>query len=75
MSDWQPIETAPKDGTEFLAAIQVHNTRGDEWWERHVVAVDDATGDLISDQPWSLGDYSHWMPLPDPPKEETSDVG
>ena len=32
MSDWQPIATAPRDGTEFLALRE-----NGCWWEAHVV--------------------------------------
>jgi hypothetical protein len=68
---WQPIETAPKDGTAILAAIQVTNNRtGSQFWERHVIAADDETGDVDVDfdHGWHWDDYSHWMPLPEPPQ-------
>lgn len=64
MSDeWQPIETAPKDGTLFLA-FGPHDTmnvvsfayteRGrDFWWTLGMPASDKVT---------------HWMPLPPAPK-------
>lgn len=57
MSSWQPIETAPKDGTDFLA------TDGKTVvyciWSGTICAFDwkDAS------QP------THWMPLPAPPTE------
>jgi hypothetical protein len=65
---WQPIETAPKDGTvinvwaEDIRFPAVFWTDHDiEWW--HV--TDGKHG------PWPLRGPSptHWMPLPDPPKE------
>lgn len=41
MSNWQPIETAPKDGTEFAAYGHHWDTWKDEelficWWEEPV---------------------------------------
>jgi hypothetical protein len=63
MSEWQPIETAPKDGTEILAWDGSVRTTA-VWW--------------VPGKQWSLvspGEYAedsevwptHWMPLPEPP--------
>ncbi len=65
--DWQPIETAPKDGDDILV-----------WGPGLcclVVGWDDS-GDL--DFPWATLDgpkyfdkaFTHWMPLPRPPENE-----
>lgn len=58
---WQPIETAPKDGTrvltfrvKFREAMAVAWFDGEEWRPVHGSAWPDPT---------------HWMPLPEPPKE------
>lgn len=68
MSDWQPIETAPKDGTDFLAWL-MGNT--------HMVIYFDASIDSL--YPWRATDSNscyhvdaptHWMPLPEPPSTE-----
>jgi hypothetical protein len=70
MSEWHPMETAPTDGTHILAAVEVHSNITDTcWWEIHIIGVDDETGDVDSDlyQGWNWGDYTHWMPLPQPP--------
>lgn len=62
---WQPIETGPKDGTEFLAY-------GDEiGWQ--VVDYDPSKRDPA--WCWAVTDgvtyhgsaFTHWRPLPDPP--------
>jgi hypothetical protein len=56
---WQPIETAPKDGTPILAydgGIWV------AWWFVTNERIKGwATLDHVIDDP------THWMPLPDPP--------
>jgi len=70
-AQWQPIETAPKDGTWIL----VHHEWGidfarwrpsDRWqaegWETELY---DRYG-----EPAEEIDPTHWMPLPDPPKQE-----
>ncbi len=73
MTDWRPIETAPKDGTEILG------------WHTNVYEYGEPSGPLVIrwDWPWDfwaacgVGGYefeqdrtnfTHWMPLPDPPK-------
>lgn len=63
---WQGIESAPRDGTPFLAKAYVSSTKtGDEWEENHVIWCDDETGQIHSlcDQGWEVDDYSLWMPL------------
>jgi hypothetical protein len=67
---WQPIATAPKDGTRILAVwangkehtiIEWAKFNGEGGWCQH------ASG-LGSDWPYSSDGFSHWMPLPAPPK-------
>lgn len=72
MSEWQPIVTAPQDGTRIICWALVFGSPGytDDSWQaifcRH-------NGDrLMISQPTG-GHYegfkaTHWMPLPEPPK-------
>lgn len=72
MSDnWLPIESAPKDGTKVLL-FPFHVASwdfGDEAWIYAVTSVD------IPDAPPGTffcsyaQNPTHWMPLPDPPKD------
>ena len=62
MSDWKPIETAPKDGTDVLVfydgIITVAHCRRMYWHLDFFLGCD-------PDPPSSP---THWMPLPEPPK-------
>ena len=68
MNEWQPIETAPKDGTPILAyvedvAIQMEYSYflkewGPVWLAAHGCGC---CGE------YSVPEPTHWMPLPDPP--------
>jgi hypothetical protein len=60
---WQPIETAPKDGTEILVWrkgwLYPHNALWQEFDEGG--SFENPFTDDFMDPP------SHWMPLPAPP--------
>ena len=61
--DWQPIETAPTDGTTILIATRSYNggVCMAAWvGEAPFPTFMDETGD-------SYFDATHWMPLPPPP--------
>ena len=75
---WQPIETAPRDGTQFLATTLVKRIDGRQWWEMHLIWADDETGEVHRDceQGWSsIDDYFYWRPLPDAPAIDAALVG
>ena len=63
MMKWQPIETAPRDGTyidiwsprDGRVTEVFWDTEGDDWVSLCTV--------------WS-GNPTHWMPLPEPPEGE-----
>ena len=65
---WQPIETAPKDGTWILAINAAKNPG-----RQHVVHYSERWGNHY---PWVTGSapmdfvagVTHWMPLPPEPK-------
>jgi hypothetical protein len=70
MSDWQPIDTAPKDGTEILLFDGEVVTVGG--WISEVDQGADYEGQgLIAPGWWSLAlkdnKPTHWQPLPPPP--------
>lgn len=72
--EWQPIETAPKDGTPILVfspyadiseptniIVAKYGKHADEtWWEPCENLIRDAIG-CVDPAP------THWMPLPKPP--------
>lgn len=61
MTEWQPIETAPKDGTAiWVSAVGVGEpVRTVQHWYGEWVNI--YNGDSIGWEP------THWMPLPAPP--------
>jgi len=65
MSDWQPIETAPKDGTEILVY--------DVWQKKGELFI---VGWHFRDNSWRTvpGEWrkepTHWIRLPPPPAEQ-----
>lgn len=69
MSEWQPIETAPTDGTPILAHFG-----GYSFPVRWIVSPCHARLYGWHVMPWEPVSFvmvvepSHWMPLPDPPK-------
>ncbi len=66
MTDWKPIKTAPKDGSDFLG----YTKHGD----CHVIFYDERL--LAPSHCWHKADglayhcdlFTHWMTLPPPPR-------
>lgn len=66
---WQPIESAPKDGT-YILAINARTNPG----RQHVVHYSERYNDrftwVTDSAPMSfVNGITHWMPLPEPPQE------
>lgn len=66
--NWQPIETAPKDGSEILAAVR-YPIRGCYeslfiYWD--TTLKDYPKGVWVSDYEWPIicGTPTYWMPVP-----------
>jgi hypothetical protein len=80
---WQPIETAPKDGTMFLCWVgaerwsaidgegsgRAHDVSQIDfcWWRRVHESPDGGYFDNASGQFGDSQGVTHWMPLPDAP--------
>lgn len=67
---WQPIETAPKDGSDVLLA-GAFGIRIGNWGPhgRHRRKPVEYNGRLSNfERAWSEVDPTHWMPLPAPPE-------
>lgn len=71
---WQPIETAPKDGTAILAtggglddSVQIISYLEHVGaWETSEVTLDDR-----DDEADGYSRPTHWQPLPTPPRSST----
>lgn len=78
MSEWKPIESAPKDGTHILVFFnRPHLGVKEVAWdnphysevtpENGIWCVDDNKHGPYPLRGYSKGDDTHWMPLPEPP--------
>lgn len=69
MNKWQPIATAPKDGTKILTARYNIIFEG---WEMGVVKWDGETWKVVPTRDFRLSLLgTHWTPLPKPPKDKS----
>lgn len=76
VNKWQPIETAPRDGTVFVAV----NARGDKWPPNpYMLCFSTAEAEGITytaEAGWKQVGHdwpsypTHWQPLPKPPAQK-----
>jgi len=75
LSQWEPIETAPKDGTAIL--VLVYGSKNavvrfiDGYWSvYHLETESRFMNWLRGPKDWLVlsKEPTHWMPLPEPPK-------
>ena len=77
-NQWQPMEAAPKDGTEILVCFKYIGVKcvawvdsdGDSDGKYALWSVDDNKFDPRPLRGYCDGDELGWMPLPEPPKSE-----
>lgn len=73
---WQPIETAPRDGTEILLGYAGSHSCAGYWMGDPALNYWNETGwfwtgaNVITEHPDSP---THWQPLPPPPEERRDD--
>jgi hypothetical protein len=62
---WQPIENAPRDGTQILGAWQCLN----KTWDMNAMFYfeEDGEGGWFDYHAEYMHNPTHWMPLPNPP--------
>ena len=65
MNEWQPIETAPKH-EKLNDSINILVFRGDEGFEVNDIQIENSNNYRF----YGLNGFTHWMPLPNPPKQE-----
>ena len=67
MTDWKPIETAPRDGTQILVEdLSVACIVA--WWSSMHSAFVWIHPDLCQSEGTAYLNPTHWMPLPPPPE-------
>ena len=75
MSEWKPIETAPKDGTDVIllwkGSVEFgwYNVQRNPKFGEWSFYFSGSAAYSASNRDPNCPNPTHWMPLPDPPKE------
>ena len=72
---WQPIETWVDDGGQHVRGLWVtNNVTNETYFQQFLGQIHEDSGDFVDhngdDFGWAVGDYTHWMPLPEPPENK-----
>lgn len=80
MTDWQPIDTAPRDGTRVLTwhsmgsgGAVVNNPSHHAYGQNGWCVIQSTLDELWPSEILETGSVTHWMPLPPPPKDTTTE--
>lgn len=70
---WQPIETAPRDGTEVIVYVPSNEWVGAAWYSQRTKLWPPVYEDDLSEEgePLNVGLPTHWRPLPTPPEPQS----
>ena len=64
MSEWQPIETAPRDNEKIILIWDAD----DKFIYQGHLLEDDEISIWVTLEGFAIDKPTHWMPLPEPPK-------
>jgi hypothetical protein len=74
MNNWQPIETAPKDGSYVIVGKSTWRISWQASWGEHSLAKTTYGWSRFNSQGQDFLLPTHWQPLPEPPKIEDKDT-
>ena len=76
LPDWQPIETAPKDGAEIISFEPCKFKKGEGWIEviSYRQATDEDYPGVWEHQEGTRSHPTHWIPILKGPKDEKCNV-
>lgn len=69
MSEWMPIETAPRDGTPILVYLEEPMLHS----RVHAAVFHPKMKTIGCNFSFDCPAATHWKPQPEPPKEQTND--